>query len=322
MLNTTWLAEIAANGWLDPLDEYVKLSEIKTGDFFPASIQANTIDGQLLALPWTVDGGLLYYRSDLLQKPPATWQEMQRISLDLKTKADLPHGYVWQGDAYESLTCNTLEFVWALGGDVLDANGNVIFDSPETRAALQRMVDLVESGASPAEVATFREAATLAAFQHGDAALMRNWAYARERVSDESSAVAGRVGIAPLPASCLGGSSLALSVRSRHPEQAFRFMAFLVNHEQQVQIALEGIQPPALAAVYHDPDLLAAKPSFEALYAALSAARPRPQAIDYDNLSEIIYGQVHRMLIGEQDVETTVANVQRRLETLLASSAG
>jgi ABC-type glycerol-3-phosphate transport system substrate-binding protein len=321
LLNPTWLTQFSAHDWLAPMDRYAESAEIELDDFFASSIQANTVARKLMALPWTVDGGILYYRQDLLDKhayaPPRTWADLQRLSLDIKTQEDLPFGYVWQAAPYESLTCTTLEFVRASGGAVLDDAGNVIFDSAETRRALQQMVELLASGASPSEVTTFREAATLNAFQSKDAAFMRNWSYTWDRVNDHDSAVAGEVGIAPLPTSCLGGSSLALSAYSQHPEQALRFMTFLVDYEQQAQVALHGVQPPALEKVYGDQNLLAAKPSLQALHAALSATRPRPQTARYAELSETIYTEVNRMLNGEQDIEATVTTIQHRLEILL-----
>ncbi len=316
LLDLTWLPEFAANGWLAPLDEPARSAGIDLGRFFPASVQANTVDGPLIALPWTVDGGLLYYRRDLLPRPPTDWDGVQRAALEARSAADLPAGYLWQGDAYESLTCHTLEFIWAYGGAVFDEHGAVVFDSPETRAALAHMRDLIDSGASPAEVTSSHEGATLAAFRSGEAAMMRNWAYAWDRLQGADSAVAGRVGLAPLPASCLGGRSLALSAHSLHPEQAFRFMAFLVGEEQQAQLALQSVQPPALEAVYDDADLLTAKPVLADLHAALQTTRSRPRSRDYDRLSEVIYGEVHKLLLGEQGVETTAARIQRGLEAI------
>jgi multiple sugar transport system substrate-binding protein len=321
LLNTTWLAEFATSGWLVPLDDEVISRGIDVGGFFPASVQANTIDEQLMALPWTIDGGLLYYRQDLLDKhgygPPATWDDLKRIALDVKAQEGLPYGYVWQAAAYESLTCNLLEFVWAYGGDVLDPAGNVVFDSPQTRTALQQMADFLALGVSPPEVTAYQEAATLAAFQRGDAIFMRNWSYALERLGDPDSAVAGRAGLAPLPVSCLGGNSLALSAYSQHADLALRFMTFLAGYEQQAQLALEGVQLPALEAVYGDNRLLEAKPSLQVLHAALSVTRPRPQTAAYPELSSVVYDEVHKMLAGAQDVERTAQTVQSRLTELL-----
>lgn len=320
LLHTTWLAEFAAAGRLAPIDAYARAKGVALGDFWPASIRAVTVDGQLVALPWVADGGLLYYRRDLLEKhgydPPTTWADLQRIALEVGAKEGLSYGYVWQGAAYETLTCNALEFVWAYGGDVLDGRGEAVFDSPASRAALQQMVDLISLGASPPEVTTYQETATLAAFEEGHALFMRNWAYAWDRLQAAGSPLAGRVGLAPLPVSCLGGEALALSAHSQHPEQAFRFMAFLVGYEQQVQVAWRGIQPPALETVYLDAGLLADAPAFGALHAALSATRPRPQSPVYPEISAIIYTEVHTMLRGEQSVEATATAIQRRLRAV------
>ena len=321
VLNPLWLAEFDASGWLDPLDEYTQLEGLEVGEFLPAAIQANTLAGQLVALPWVADGGVLYYRRDLLAEhgydPPATWADLQQIALDIKAKEDLPFGFVWQGAPYESLTCNTLESTWAYGGDVLDKNGVPVFDSAQTRAALQQMSDFITLGISPPEVATYEEASTLQAFQNDGAVFMRHWPSAWNRLNSTDSPTADQVGLAPLPTSCLGGQSLALSIHSLHPRQAFRFMAFLVGYEQQLQLARGEVLLPALETVYSDAQLLAEDPSFRDLHAALSVTRPRPQSPAYAEMSEAIYTEVNRMLLGEQDAATTAVNVQHRLEAIL-----
>jgi multiple sugar transport system substrate-binding protein len=321
VLDPTWLAEFDAQGWLFHLDEYAALHQIDLEGFFPAARQANTLDGHLVALPWLADGGLLYFRRDLLERdgyePPETWTDLQEVALDVKTREELPYGFVWQGAPSESLTCNTLEFVWAYGGDVLDQDGRVVFDSAQTRAGLQQMADLVNLEISPSNVATYTEATSLADFEHGDAVFMRNWAYAWDRLNDNDSPVAGRVGLAPLPVSCLGGQSLALSAHSLHPEQASRFMAFLVDYQQQLQMARMGVQLPALETVYHDVELLAGDPIFRDLRTAFSATRARPQSPSYIELSEAIFTEVNKMLRTRQDVEVTATTIQQQLETIL-----
>jgi multiple sugar transport system substrate-binding protein len=321
VLEAIELAELDANGWLIPLDDYVGKYEIELGDFWPATLQANTVNGHLAALPWLADGGLLYYRQDLLEQygkqVPATWNDLRQVALEIKAEESLPSGFVWQGAPYESLTCNALEFIWAHGGKVLDEQGQAVFDSPETRAALQEMLDFVTQGASPPEVATYNETSTLSAFGSGEAAFMRNWTYAWDRLNQTDSPVSGRVGLAPLPVSCLGGLSLALSSHSLHPEESARFMAFLAGYDQQLQIAREGIQPPALESVYHDAELLAEAPIVRALQAALSVARPRPQSPAYLEISGAIYTDVNKMLLGEQDVAQTVDHIQEQIEAAL-----
>jgi multiple sugar transport system substrate-binding protein len=320
-VNSSWLAGLANDGALRPLEAYVESSAVDVGSFLPATGQANSPGGQLLALPWSADVGLLYYREDLLDRhgcgPPTTWAELQRCALDIRAAEDLPYGYVWQAAAYESLTCNTLEFLWSSGADLLDDRGRAIIDIPQMQVALQQMSSLIASGASPPEVTTLTEGRALAAFQDGKAVFMRNGSYAWSRLEGQDTPVRGLVGVAPLPASCLGGQGMALSAYSLHPEGAFRLMAFLTSLESQVRLALDAGQVPALEIAYQDARLLAAEPFFGDVYTALSTARHRPHSPAYPTLSETIYSEVHRMLVGDQDEAATASAIQRRLETAL-----
>jgi multiple sugar transport system substrate-binding protein len=321
VLSYHWLAEFAGANRLEPLDDRAVAHEVDVGAFLPASADASTIDGHLMALPWIADGGLLFYRSDLLERhglePPTTWQELQEAALDVADLEEVAHGLVWQGAAYESLTCNTLEHVWAHGGDVLDERGNAVFDSAVTRAALQQMHDLILSGATPREVTSLTESSTLSAFRDDGAAFMRHWSSAWGLLQASDSPVAGLVGIAPLPASCLAGESLALSAHSRHPDEAFRFMAFLVAYEQQLEAAKLGIAAPTIETVYADAALLDSAPYYESMHAALSETRPRPQTPAYAEVSKTIFTEVNRMLKGEQDAVAAASIIQGRIEETL-----
>jgi multiple sugar transport system substrate-binding protein len=322
VVSAHWLAEFAGPGRLASLDDLAKSHGLDATAFVPASADASRIDGRLMALPWTADAGLLYYRKDLLGaqglEPPVTWDDLQRMSLDVARGDGGAHGIVWQGAAYEGLTCNTLEYVWAHGGDVLDENGNAVFDSEKTRTGLQQMARAIASGASPAEVSTFNENSTLRAFLDEGAVFMRNWSFAWDRLQVDDSPLAGLVGLAPLPATCLGGESLVLSQSSLHPEEAFRFMAYLVDYERQLEAAERGIHAPTVDAVYADADLLASAPYYADLHAALSEARPRPQAPAYAEISNAIFTEVNLMLKGEQDAATTASMVQGRMEEILS----
>jgi multiple sugar transport system substrate-binding protein len=321
LVSPHWLSGYASPGWLRPLDGYLAAAGVDTDAFLPAAVEASSLEGRVMALPWNVDGGLLYYRRDLLEAagygPPATWADLEAMALELRAGGGPAHGFVWQGAAFDVLTCNTLEHVWAAGGDVLDEGGRASMDSAATRAALEGMARIVSEGTSPPEVLSFQEPATLAEFQSGNAVFMRNWAYAWDRLQEPDSPVRGQVGVAPLPASCLGGQSLVLSASSLSPDQAFRFMAFLVAPDQQAQLALDGVPPPALTEIYTDADVLAQDPFLADLYAALLAARPRPQVPDYARLSAVISGEVHRLLAGEQDPAATARKMQAGLEALL-----
>ena len=74
-VDAIWTPEFAAAGWILPLDRFAP----DTAAFFPVTIAANRWDGQLFALPWFVDVGMLYWRTDLLPAAhPTTWDELER----------------------------------------------------------------------------------------------------------------------------------------------------------------------------------------------------------------------------------------------------
>ena len=321
LLDATWPAELAAAGHLTPLEELAEALGIAQTAFLPGMAEANELQGNLVALPWAADAGLLYYRSDLLEEygydAPLTWAQLQSAASDVKEGGGPAQGYVWQGVASENLTCNTLEHIWSRGESPPHEDDRFVFDSPQTRTALEQMLELVESGTSPSDIANYDEGSSLATFLRGDALFMRHWAGAWEYVNSQESPVKGRVGVAALPSSCLGGQSLALPIYSQHPDQALQFMAFLSGYEQQIHMAREASQPPVLAAAYEDTTLLGHFPLLEALSNTLAHAKPRPALVEYAQISEAVYTEVNRMLAGRQDAETTAVNVQQRIDVIL-----
>ncbi|MFB0546345.1 MAG: extracellular solute-binding protein, partial [Anaerolineae bacterium] len=150
MEDIIWPPEFGAAGWLIPLDDYVEEHGIDMSDFFPGVVRGNTWEGKLVSMPWFTDAGLLYYRKDLLEEygfePPETFADLKEQALDIMEKEGIANGFVWQGNQYEGLTCDYLEYVWGNGGAVLDDEGNVVLNSPEAVEALEVMIDYIESG--------------------------------------------------------------------------------------------------------------------------------------------------------------------------------
>jgi multiple sugar transport system substrate-binding protein len=125
-LDVVWTPEFAAAGWILPLDRF----DPPIDDFFAATRAANTWQGELFAVPWFVDVGMLYWRRDLMDAPPATFTAL--ISTARDARADgVPYGFVWQGARYEGLVTVFVEHLAGFGGRILDDQGRVVVDSPE-----------------------------------------------------------------------------------------------------------------------------------------------------------------------------------------------
>lgn len=309
-LDVIWIAEFARAGWLRPLNNLAE--ELPMEDFLPGPIEACTYRDILYAIPWFTDAGLLYYRTDLLEEygfeEPQTWDELQEIVITIRN--DSPHlsGFLIQGEQYEGLICNIMEFIWSHGGDVWDETGEWRLTTPEAETALQRLIDYIRiQDITPRGVLTYQEEESRHIFQDGRAIFLRNWPYVWELANNPAtgSNVVGNVGIAPLPgkepglhAATLGGWNLGISAYSEHPEESRKLIRFFMEYEQMKQFSIEGGRLPTRISLYRDPEILKRSPYFEDLYEVFINARPRPVTPHYSQISDIMQVNIHRALLG------------------------
>jgi multiple sugar transport system substrate-binding protein len=324
-----WVAGFARAGWLRPLDDLLP-ADARAG-FFAAPIDAVTWRGSPYAVPWYVDAGLLYYRSDLLERHglevPATWGELVSAAQTITSREPDLFGHVWQGRQYEGLVCNALEFIWSNGGDVFD-NERFRFDSAANREALTFMADLVHRHAvTPASVSTATEEPCRHLFGQGRAVFMRNWPYAWALFADPASRVNGRVGVTVLPhfpggssAATLGGWQLAVNAHSLRPDAAARLVAFLTSEAAQRRLALDyGFQPSRLAP-YRDGALRARLPILDTLADVFAGARPRPVTPQYVRVSLAMQSAFSAVLTARATAADALAALDTSAARIMADA--
>ena len=324
-LDLIWTAEFAAAGWIHPVR-----SPRAADDFFPALVDANTWRGTLYAVPWFVDVGLLYWRTDLLDGPPASLGALRTAALAATRSGRVRSGLVWQGARYEGLVTVFLEHLAAFGGGILDRRGSVIVDQPAAVRALTFMRDsLGADGFVPTSALSWQEEHTRYAFQNGDAVFMRNWPYAWALLQDGGqSAVAGRVGVIPFPAAdggresaAIGGGQLAINRYTEEPELAQALVTYLTAPEQMLERARVAGQLPTRRALYAGEALAnGLSMPLVAVARALDAAVARPVTPVYTELSELLQVHVHRALSGQEPPEDALRAAAREIRTLLARS--
>lgn len=321
-LDVIWTPEFAAAGWILPLDSFAPAIE----SFFPATVTANQWQGQLYALPWFVDVGMLYWRTDLLDHPPASFQELSRQAAEVRDRAGLPFGFIWQGARYEGLVTVFLEHLGGFGGRILDQEGRVVVNSQAAIRALTYMRDAIhQSGIVPESVLTWQEEQTRFAFQNGQAVFMRNWPYAFALLQNRGeSQVADKFAVALMPTSpvgsptaALGGSQLAINANSDHPQAAYAVIEYLTRPEQMRERAQFVGQYPTRSALYEDGTLaeaLAIPP--EQARDIIERAVPRPVTPVYTELSEILQIRLHRALTQQQEPAEALADAAREMREL------
>lgn len=326
-MDLAWMPKFAHQGWLKPLDEFLKPEQARA--FLPPSLEASRYQGRTYMLPAQSDAGLLYYRRDLLDQaglaPPRTWDELVETSKKLQDPPRL-WGFVFQGQQYEGLVCDYLEFLWGNGGDVLDSGGSVLLDRPEAVQALKWMVDAVRKDKiSPEAVLTYQEEESRHAFQEGRAVFMRNWPYAWILLQKEGSPVRDKVGIVPMvhgkgrSAATLGGWGYAISSFTKHPEAAWKYVSFAAGAEaQRIAYHRSGI-PPSLTSLYTDPEILRSSPHYPEVVKILSVARPRPVVPAYPRISDSLQIHLSAALSGREDPAQAMSAAAKEIRAILGN---
>jgi len=311
-----WTAEFASQGWIYDLTPYVESIKDR---FIPAPLETATYEGKIWGSPQYTNSALIYYRTDKVDEAPTTWQSLYET-------AGQEGGIVFQGAAYEGLTCDWLELAFAAGGSVLSEDGKqATIDSPENVAATKLMADAVQSGAAPKAVTTYMEPESLAAWQTGKYAFMRNWPYAYA-LSQDTAKLKGKFKVAPLPefegagtAGILGGANSVISVYSENPGGALALVDYLSSEEWQTILLSKYSVPSPVAAVYDKPEVQKAIPFHAELKKGIEQARARPVSPVYPQISQAIYKNVNRALTGQTSPEEAMKQAQTDVEKALAT---
>ena len=304
LMDVTWLPKYAAAGWMEPLEDFFNEKDVDA--LAIGAREGNSYDGHLYRWPLTADMGLLYYRTDLMEQPPETPEELVLVSQSLQKDRKVDWGYVWQGRQYEGLSCVYLEMIDGFGGDWLQPNNNHIgLDLDPGVQAAAWLQELIDQGVSPNAVTNYAEPEALQSFKVGDAAFMRNWPYAWTELQKSDSAVKGNVGITTMVArpghstATLGSWGLTVLKGSAHVNASIEAIRFLTNESSQKQLFLKHGYTPTQQSVFDDPQLLQDKPILAEFGQALKVVKARPETPLYAQISDVLTRQLSSILTRE-----------------------
>ena len=304
-----WVPKFAAAGWL--LDLTDRISKEDLDDYLPVTVEAGSYKGRIYRNPAFTDAGLLYYRKDLVPKPPETFTELVAMSRELKT--DDRWGFLWQGKQYEGLVTAYLEVLWGYGGEWIDADTRqVLIDSPAAVQAIEFLKETIGT-ISPPGVTTYIEEDTRSIFQNGRAVFLRNWPYVWTLMRNNDPVFAERVAFRPMvhgeghaSAATLGGWGFGISKVTHDPEGAWKFVEFITRPERLKMVQERMGRIPSRKSMIPS-DFL---PIF-------TSARARPPIPEYAQASDILQRWLSAALTGRTSPEDAVAEVARETRLLL-----
>jgi multiple sugar transport system substrate-binding protein len=319
-MDVIWTAEFSEAGWILPWPEKTAAT-LKQGRL-ESAVKSATYNHRLQALPFTANTQLLWYRTDRVDKPPATWEEMIRQAEAIGDQGTIQA----QGERYEGLTVFFTSLLASAGGEILDDDGRQISLEPEpTKRALNIMRRLATSPAADQSLSVSREDQARLAFETGDSSFMINYTFVWPSAHRNAPDVAANMGWARWPAAepdrpsrvTIGGLNLAVGSYTRHADFAFEAATCLASEENQLQAARLGGLPPTMISLYDDPQIREIFPFADTLLATLKDAVQRPQTPLYNDISLAISRTLHPMkhIRPERDYEILRHALQKALRS-------
>jgi multiple sugar transport system substrate-binding protein len=326
-VDVVWTAEFAAKGYLEALPP----EQFPTEGFLAPTVDSATYFNKLYAYPRTSNGGLLFYRTDLLDKysvqPPTTFDEMKAacdkiIAGENNSKLAC---FAGQYNKYEGLTVNFDEAVHGAGGVIVGEDGKPNVATPEATKGLQTLTDWFKDGSIPKAAITWQEEQGRQAFQNGELIFHRNWpyVYSLANETDGSSKINGKFDVAPLPGitqpgvSSLGGGNYGIAKNAENKGTAVDFLKFVSSPEQQKAATLATSNAPTLEALYTDAEIVKEYPFMPTLLKSIQTAEPRPKAVEYGDVTLAIQDAAYGALQGQTQPDAALQALQSKLQTLI-----
>ena len=268
-MDVIWTGEFANAGWVEewtgPLKKQV------TEKVFPNVIETASFEGKLYAAPFNTNTQLLWYRKDLVPKPPATWDEM--IDAGRRAGPDKAGTIQVQANRYEGFMVWANALIESAGTEILSGPEAVDLEQGPTEEALAVMGRLANSSAAPPSLSTSDEDSARLGFEAGESAFMTNYTFAYASAQAEAPDIGKEMGFARFPRvdaeppskPPLGGFNLAVSSFSGNKDVAFEAAACLAGEESQLTaVELDGL-PPSRSDLYDDKVVTKAYPGFAGL---------------------------------------------------------
>ncbi len=297
--------------WLTPLAD--DLGEDELSPFAPRTLELARIGGALYGLPRNLDVKLLLYRTDLMERPPVSWEGLLEEAARLKDEGKVPYGFAFPGKE-SGLFGHFFELHAMAGGRMFEAEGPPAprMDDEAGLWALSLLKGLYEKSASP-ETLGWHYDEVAACFREGEAAMSTDWPGGFYTYEDDGSEVRGRYDLALYPAGPAGrfvysGShTFAIPTTVRDRPAAVELLRFLTSRESQVSEARLGTLPARTDALA-DARAEAASGSLAErrwglLEEASRTALVPPKHERYPAVEDVIWQGVREALLGKDGRE-------------------
>ena len=298
----------------DELDDHPALAPNNFADGVAG--EATAVDGQIVSVPWISDTRVLFYRSDILaehgiDEPPTTWEELRADAKSLAGRGDGQYGYYipqWDSPLPVIMT-------WDLGGDIIDGEGAVNFDTPEFAEAVDLYTGLYADGSVP----TNGDFDQTQGFISGVTPMLISGPYLAKSIADAAPELDGKWGVTTVPdadngTSLFAGSNMAVWHDTDRKDAALELLEFLSEPETQLKWYEINGELPTVTAALEDNSLMS--DSLVQVYSEqLADAKVLPLVPNWDGgVGADLLTALNSIVLNGADPDSTLAELYGKTE--------
>lgn len=213
------VGQFSKQGVMEDVTSFVQSIESKYGKIFPNSVQAVSFGGKTYAIPFWGEGTALYYRKDLFAKagianPPDTWEEFRTYAIKTTDAAANVYGAgIGYGAGNSDAEWLSRSMIWSAGGAIFSADGKkIVFDSPETKAAVEFVAGLfLKDKVTPPTAIGWNDAGNNTSYLSGQSAMIVNTGSVVKALEKNNPDLLKKTGVVVLPKGPAGRFTAGIS---------------------------------------------------------------------------------------------------------------
>ncbi|HLZ57184.1 MAG TPA: sugar ABC transporter substrate-binding protein [Ktedonosporobacter sp.] len=248
-IDLVFLPAFAANGQMTDITDKAKALPF-FNQLNPSHIRLSTYQGKIYALPFSGDASFLVYNKDLFQKagldpntPPKTWAEVEQDATKIRALGPDYYGFYFSGSCGGCNIFTFMPYVWASGGDILNADGTqaTVYPNPVLKDALSFYRRMWVAGDVPASGKADPGTNFFTPFGTGKIGIQGTGSFAVGTLKQQFPNI--NFGVAPLPSkdgsansSFAGGDVIGVPKGSQHVNEAFDFINWCLSDNTQTEL--------------------------------------------------------------------------------------
>ena len=313
------LKEFAENDMIVP----IPMTDDEKKSYYPNIVDTVTFDDTQWGAPVAFSTKALYWNKDLFkqagldpEQPPKTWAEEIEDAKIIKEKTGIA-GYGLPAKTFDNTMHQFLHWVYTNNGKIIDADGNIVMNSPEVLAALQAYKDITpyaEEGPTAYEQNEVR-----AIFLDGKVAMIQSASGAAKLLQDTKI----NWGVTTLPVgpdakgngTLLITDSLAVFKGSGVEEKAIEFAKFITSPGPQGEYELQGgagltpLRPSEKVDEFVKKD-----PYWQPFIDGITSGGPEPLFTDYRGFQNVMIEMVQSVVTGKAEPKAALEKAAEQLE--------